>query len=179
MDAGSTVQAQNPGAFVGTGAAGQYIVNQQDAGAAQVGAAFESTANIAVSLLERQACLWRGRALALQAVAVDRDFEMLTKRARDFHGLIEAALAQSGWMQGQRHDQIAGLGRDDASQLLPEPGGEGQAVLIFERLDHPVDRETVAVQGMNTGKVRCLFQAGTATLAVCGLLATKRALPGR
>jgi len=78
-DACRAMQLEDARAFVGGGAAGHHVVEQQEVSAAEIAAAFEGATHVPVTFLERQFGLRRRGARALQAVAVDRYFQAFSR----------------------------------------------------------------------------------------------------
>ena len=121
--------------FIEGGAAGHHVVDEQDVGSGDVGPAVKCLADITASGVRWLIGLGGGVALAFEQVGLRGNGEPASDRASQFKRLIEAALTQTGGVQGHREQNVYRAARRcGGGQRLAEPVGQCQAMPVFVSL---------------------------------------------
>lgn len=174
-----TMSLQAPGAFIGSGASGHHVIDQQQMSTTKIAETLESATHVFLAHLESQFGLRRRGPIANDKVAFDRNVHKLAQGFCNFGGLVETALAQPVSMQWHGNDGVAAFAGPDLGQPPTAPIGNGQAVSVLECMDDAINRKIVAIQGDTPFKEWRFAQTGPAALAMRRLIGANGASRSR
>lgn len=173
MHALGAVQLEYASTLAGGAAAGEYIVQQQDALLPVILPAGKGAMQVAQAFLQWQRGLRGAAPDTAQAAAVARDGQCFGQRAGNFQRLVETAFAQALTVQGYRHDAapvvFAVPRSEQAGELGGKPAGEGKLLAIFEGMNQFIDRKIISVGSEYAIKERRVGQTAPAALAESGI----------